>query len=332
VAVNGKLRVERAGTLDLPAGVVREGDVLDVDLLTEGLKELWGRNKGLDEKVRIGLATARIVVRTIDVPNVSNPKELRAAVRAMAADALPMPLESAALDFGTVGLVQTPDGPRKRVVLVAARRDMVDKICDAARSAGLKPQGVDLSAFAMIRALGGGEGSIVYLSVGGLTNLAIAVDGVCVFTRVTGGGLETMAIELADERGLSLEDARSWLRIVGLEAAVGDIAGDPTIVAATRAVLSAGLRRIASEIRTSLDFFGSQAPAVPVDGASVPDRRQRRLLTGAATSIPGFTAALEAALERRLEVRNVEATKPLAGIDLARVTIAAGLAVREART
>ena len=58
---------------------------------------------------------------------------------------------------------------------------------------------------------------MLYLSVGGLTNLAVAEDGNCLFTRVSGGGLEAMAVDLAERQGLTLDHARAWLRHVGLE-------------------------------------------------------------------------------------------------------------------
>ena len=64
-----------------------------------------------------------------------------------------MPLESAVLDFQPLDVVDTAEGPRQRVLVVAARRDMVERVLTAVRAAGLRPEGVDLSAFAMIRAL-----------------------------------------------------------------------------------------------------------------------------------------------------------------------------------
>ena len=73
--------------------------------------------------------------------------------------------------------MKTEDGPRTRVVLVAARRDMIDKLLAATRQAGLKPVGIDLSAFAMVRALHrtGVKAATLYVSAGGVTNLAVAV-------------------------------------------------------------------------------------------------------------------------------------------------------------
>jgi type IV pilus assembly protein PilM len=97
---------------------------------------------------------------------------------------------------------------------------MVEHLLAAVRAAGLHPEGVDLSAFAMIRSLyvrdGDHSGRILYLNVDGLANLAIAEGTVCRFTRVLGGGLEDMAGELAERRGIPVTDARTLLQSVDL--------------------------------------------------------------------------------------------------------------------
>src|SRR5205807_211388 len=116
------------------------------------LRSLFDDHK-LPKRVRLGVANQRIVMRTLDLPPLADPKQIAAAVRFQAQDQIPMPLDQAVLEHQVLGTVETPDGPRTRVMLVAARRDMIDKLLQAATSAGLRPQGIDLSAFAMIRAL-----------------------------------------------------------------------------------------------------------------------------------------------------------------------------------
>ncbi|MGH2918629.1 MAG: pilus assembly protein PilM [Solirubrobacteraceae bacterium] len=323
VSVNGNVRLERVATADLAVGIVRDGEVVDVDAVAAALKQLWEQNKGLRKDVRIGVANAKIVVRTVDVPPVTDPAQIDAVVRQIASDELPMPMESAVLDYEPIGIVDTANGPRQRVVLVAARKEMVEAVLAAAVAAGLKPRGVDLSAFAMIRVLGGGRpDSALYLSVGGLANLAVVLDGNCLFTRVTGAGLEGMAIELAERRSLTLEHARMWLRHVGFEHDLVDVDGDPEIVSDARTVLIEGTRRLASEVRASLEFHQTQT----VSGADV----ERAVLTGAAVAIPGFAEALAGELGMPVETRSVAAAKDVAKpSELAGMTVAAGLAVAE---
>jgi type IV pilus assembly protein PilM len=219
--VNGSILAEQAAALPLPSDVVRDGEVMDQDVLSEALRELFGQSK-LNKRVRVGVANQRTVLRTLELPPVSDPKELAAAVTFQAQDQVPMPLNNAVLDFHPLGVVDTPAGPRQRVVLVAAQRDMVERLLAAVRGAGLTPEGVDLSAFALIRSLYRADpeqtARVLYLNVDGLTNLAIAEGKICHFTRVVGSGLEGMAGELAERRGIALTEARELLASADLTA------------------------------------------------------------------------------------------------------------------
>jgi type IV pilus assembly protein PilM len=217
--VNGSVLAERASALPLAADTVRDGEVADVAALSDALRELFA-GSGLSKRVRVGVANQRTVLRTLELPPVTDRKELAAAVQFQAQDQVPMPLNNAVLDFHPLGVIDTPGGPRQRVVLVAAQRDMIERLLSAVRGAGLRPEGIDLSAFAMIRSLyrsdPEGASRVLYLNVDGLTNLAIAEGHVCRFTRVVGSGLEGMAAEVAERRGIALTEARELLSAVDL--------------------------------------------------------------------------------------------------------------------
>src|SRR5215210_1962968 len=133
VTVNGRVEVKSAAVVPLEAGVVRDGEVNDVDALAEALRSLYRENKGLEKKVRIGVANQKIVVRVLELPPIEDRKELEAAVRFQAEDQIPMPLDTAVLDFQPLGVVETESGPRQRVLIVAARRDMIDRVLSACR-------------------------------------------------------------------------------------------------------------------------------------------------------------------------------------------------------
>ena len=197
----GSSRVARTAIQPLSSGVVSEGEVQDSDALSRTLRSFFSENK-LGKTVRLGVANQRVVVRTLRLPLIEDEEELETAIRFQAQDQIPMPLDSAVLDYQPLDIVETENGPRQRVLIVAARRDMIDRVMAACKAAGLKPEGIDLSAFAMIRALHRAPASetpepVLYLSVGGLTNLAVAEGTTCLFTRVVGGGLEAIAVELA---------------------------------------------------------------------------------------------------------------------------------------
>jgi len=223
--VNGSLIVERAVGATLGSDVMREGDVVDGSALSEALRKLFHGSR-LGKRVRIGVANQRTVMRTLELPPVTDSKDLAAAVQFQAQDQVPMPLAHAVLDFHPLGIVETPAGARQRVVLVAAQRDMVERLLAAVRGAGLTPAGVDMSAFAIIRSLYRGDVAdgerVLYLNVDGLTNVAIAEGTVCRFTRVLGGGVEELASQLAERRAIPLDHARGLLADVDLTAPNAD--------------------------------------------------------------------------------------------------------------
>jgi type IV pilus assembly protein PilM len=217
--VNGSIVAERVAAMPLPADSMRDGEVMDEDAVSEALRDLF-EGSGLSKHVRVGVANQRTVLRTLELPPVTDQKELAAAVNFQAQDQVPMPLNNAVMDFHPLGIIDTPAGPRQRVVLVAAQRDMIERLLSAVRRAGLTAKGVDLSAFALIRSLYRPDpeqtGRVLYLNVDGLTNLAIAEGTICRFTRVVGSGLEGMASELAERRSIALSEARALLAAVDL--------------------------------------------------------------------------------------------------------------------
>ena len=153
VASNGDSAVAKFGVAPLGAGVFSDGEVSDPEALGDALKELFSNHK-LSKTVRVGLASQRVAVRTLRLPLIEDHGELETAIRFQAQDHIPMPLEQAVLDWQVVGHPTGENGERQvEVVAVAARRDMLGGLMKALTRAGLRPVGIDLSAFGMIRAL-----------------------------------------------------------------------------------------------------------------------------------------------------------------------------------
>jgi type IV pilus assembly protein PilM len=317
VHVNGQITVRKGAVAHLRPGILRDGEVVDSAGLSDALRTLFAEHE-LGTNVRLGVANQRIVVRTLDLPLVSDPAALDAAVRAAAPDHIPVPMDEAVLDFQPLGSVDTPAGPRSRVVIVAVRRDMIDRLVAATNDAGLTVAGIDLSAFAMVRAVhaAGTPDAVLYVNLAGLTNVAVANDTGCLFTRAATGGLEAITQSLADRRGLTLEHARGWMQHVGLSAPLEAIEGDDELVASVRQVLEDGVHQVADTVRNSLNFYRMQESAETVE---------RAVLTGPAVAIPGFADELAKQLHLPVEAAIV-ATESEEG-DPGRLTVAAGLAL-----
>ena len=321
--------VGRTAIVPLEPGVVREGDLVDGNTLSDALKDLFGRNK-LGKRVRVGVANQRVVVRTLELPLIDDPKELDSAVRFRAQDALPMPLDQAILDHRVIAKREGPDGNRMMDVLaVAARRDMVVSLVEALRNAGLVPEGIDLSAFGMIRALDDASGAAsvesgdmppvttLYCHLGDITNLAVARDGECLFTRVSPFGVEVMADRLAGREAISLEDARELLMEVGLEEELELYDGQDGVRAA-REALEEGATKLVEELRMSMDFYGAQDGVTPVERVSI---------CGAGSTIPGLPERIQAGLGLSISCELPAALSHLDQEDAARLTVSYGLAL-----
>lgn len=315
--------VLRSASHALPSGIVREGEVADVAGLAAVLSEMFERSR-LDRRVRLGVANQRIVMRTLDLPQMEKAKEIDSAIRFQAAEQIPMPLDEAILEHRVLGTVETADGPRTRAVLVAARRDMLENLLEAVTAAGLRVEGIDLSAFAMIRALHdpARSGGVLYACVSGITNLAVADGLTCVFTRSVMQGTDAMAEELAARCGIDLDEAQRGLRRGGLTEPLDEHAPDSALVLDARATLMAGVARIADEIRNTLTFQSMQQPGLQVE---------RAVLTGSAVGIQGFADALAAEIGIPAEAGLVAegALCAFGGVQPAGLTVASGLTVAE---
>jgi type IV pilus assembly protein PilM len=302
VRLNGVAEVTAAGIGPLDQGTFHEGEVLDADRLAAALKALFAEHK-LSKRVRLGVGNQRVVVRTLRLPAIEDPKEMEAAVRFQAQEQMPMPLDQAVLEHQVVGGVPAEEGaaPQVDVIVVAARRDMVSAFLEPIRRAGLEPVGVDLSAFGMIRALAGAEqpddaatngerpaSATLYCSVGDVTNLAVARGPSCLFTRVSHAGL------------------------------VEEVEGDPETVAQVRRSLEEGVTSLLDELRLSLDYYGAQEAALPVD---------RIVLCGPGSAIPGLAARMEAGLGFPMSVSRPAALGGFEEAAAARLTLPYGLAL-----
>jgi type IV pilus assembly protein PilM len=312
----------------LDPGIVSEGEVRDVDGLARALQGLFAEHK-LSKTVRVGIANQRVVVRTIELPLIEDPDEVDAAVRFRAQDQIPMPVDQAVLDHRVIGRREGEEGQKQMDVLaVAARRDMVTTLLEVLRKAGLRPVGIDLSAFGMIRALDGAAhaanadegmppGTTLYCHLGDVTNLAVARGGECVFTRVASFGVESIAIRLAEREGISTDEARHSLMDVGLEESLEFFADEGAGVSPAREVLEEGATKLVDELRLTLDFYGAQDGVTPVD---------RVVVCGAGSTVPGLPERIQSGLGLGLTAETPAALSHLDEEDAARLTVSYGLA------
>jgi type IV pilus assembly protein PilM len=263
--------IKDAASADLPAGLIRDGEVEDVERLSSFLRDFM-KQHDFGKSVFLGIANQQIAVRSLDIPTIEDADERAAAVRFQASEAVAMPLDEAILDYQVIGQQTAAEGTGSmRVIVVAAREPMVMRLVDAVRGAGLRPAGIDLSAFALMRVIGpqaadAASTALVYCHLGGVTNLAVGVGDTCVFTRplatVWDGGSSEFVSALAEEIRLSMDyymgqpDAQSISEILlsgpgsqrpGLPDQVAALVGLPVSSAAPLGHLGAAALRMGDD-------------------------------------------------------------------------------------
>ena len=222
---------------DLEPGIVVGGELRDPDALAEALKTFFKKHKLPRQGVRLGIANNRIGVRTFDLPGVDD-EQLHNAVRFRAQEALPIPLEEAVVDYHVLSDTVNDEGVRvRRVLLVVAYRELVDRYVAACRKAGIKLAGIDLEGFAALRALSGGDeaqanAALVVASVGhDRSTLAVSNGSICEFTRVMEWGGQNLSVAIARVLDMTpseaepikhsvslLEPAEAWAALTGEQA------------------------------------------------------------------------------------------------------------------
>ena len=315
----------------LEPGIVVAGEVRDVPALAAALESFFTDNKLPRKGIRLGIGTNRIGVRSLDVEGIDDVRQLGNAVRFRAHEALAIPMDEAVLDYHVTGETVTESGGiSRRVLLAAAYREPIDHYIEAFRSARLELVGIDVEAFALLRAVAptraadpdAAPSAVVAVALGhDRSTLAISDGTVCDFMRVLewGGGKLDAAISRA--LGLTLEEASEIKNQLSLEA---DADPDPRITRARSAVL-AELETLARELVASLQFYQSEPGSLPI--AEI-------LVTGGTSQLPGLPEELERLIRAR-----VRAADPLAGVraepgaasrdDLASLAVAIGLGVEQ---
>lgn len=274
----------RAAQVPLPPGAVENGEVRDIEAVAEAIKELWDRGGFKAREVTMGVGNQRLVVREVTVPAMAD-KELRESLPFQVAELIPIPMEEAVLDYDVLDEVEQEGRKMLRLLVVAAQRDMVDQMVQAAVRAKVTPVGVDLVPFALVRAVGsadglgldeGEAGGEALVDVGSdVTQICVHERGVARFVRILPSGSRDVTKALASSLGVSEEQAEALKRGEPVD-------GGPSAEQA-RPVLDSRVAGLVDEIRSSLDFYQAQSPGA---------RISRVLVTGGGSKLRGLVELL----------------------------------------
>lgn len=265
------------GSVELPEGTVEEGRILDPVALGEVIRSLLADKKIKVKKVATALPGRETVSRLIRLPAEIPDLELREMVLNQEASLyLPFPREDADVDYQKLGTTLDDDGiERIEILMVATPKEVTDSYMQALEIAQLEVDVVEISSFAVIRAMRNELArfgtlaeavAIVDIEYEG-TEITVTVDGVPQFSRTFPIG--TAQIQNAQLRAMNLPPRRTTdmemlsstvvpVQSMDTASLAGD-SGTPGDAAIMRAVGD-----LSDELRRSIDFYTSQSPGSDV--------------------------------------------------------------------
>jgi type IV pilus assembly protein PilM len=291
VTNNGSAELLQVAREELEHGIVVGGELREPEKLTEALREFFSKHGLSTRNVRLGIANNRIGVRTFEIAGVDDPSQLDNAIRFRAQEVLPIPIEDAVLDYHILSETTDKSGQSlKRVLLVVAYRELVDRYVSACRNAGINLAGIDLEAFALLRAMGApseseAQAALVVVSVGhDRTTFAVSDGRVCEFARVLEWGGNSLNVALARALDVAPSETESLKRALDLGATTPSPGLTPVQLEPAKEVIRRQIESFARELVSSLQFYQNQPGSLSIGEI---------VLTGGTAHMRGLAEELE---------------------------------------
>lgn len=289
-------QVDNMGLTTLPPESIVDGSLMDATTVIEAIGELISHYKIKNREVAISVSGHSVIVKKISLPKMTE-SELEENILVEAERYISFDINDVNIDFQILPSPEKEAEDHIDVLLVAAKKDLINDYITVVREAGLSPMIIDIDSFALENVY-----ELNYpLEVGDLValcdigasimNLNIVRGGRSLFTRDISIGGNLFTEEIQKELSVNFEEAED-LKLGG-----SSEKGSPHIV---DKVLNKVSSNIALEIAKSLDFFT----------ATFPDEKVTRLyLSGGCAKTP----QLKEVVHERVTIP-VELLNPFANI------------------
>lgn len=284
-------RVENYSVRPLPAGVVVEKNITDVDAVAQVVKATVQQARSKVKDVALAVPGSAVITKTIEMPAGLTDDAMELQISLEADQYIPYPLEEVSIDFDVLG--PSEKSPEQvEVLLAACRSENVETRQAVLELAGLNAKVVDVEAYALERAFdlladqieGAFEKVIAVVDIGStMTTLSVLVGGKIVYAREQLFGGKQLTEEIQRRYGLSEEEA-------GLAKRQGGLPDDYEAE-----VLEPFKDNVVQQVTRSLQFFFSSSQYHEVDHV---------LLAGGVASMDGLADMVEDKLETSTSVAN----------------------------
>ena len=271
-----ELRLERYAFEPLARGAVVDGNIENIEMVSEAVRRVWKKSGTRVKLVALGMPPASVITKKIILPAGMSEDQLEVQVESEASQYIPFALDEVSLDFDVLGPAGTsPDDIE--VMLAAARREKVEDRVAIAEAAGLSAVVMDIESYAARAALDrvtaqlpqAGEGQIVALfQVGAqVTHISVMLDGETIYEREQPFGGNQLTQDIVRAYGLSFDEADAKKKSGDLPQGYQSDLLQPFLESA------------ALEITRAIQFFYTSTPYTRID---------QLFLAGGCALIPGM--------------------------------------------
>jgi type IV pilus assembly protein PilM len=263
----GQPEVKRVAMRALLPDAIVEGEIMDYGLVAGTVSALFEEMglKGRDVVTAVG--GHDVIIKKIEMDRMKE-TDAREVIRWEAEQHVPFDIKSVELDFQV--LDPEGEGPRMEVLLVAAKRELVDHKVGLLVEAGINPTVIDVDAFALHNAFAHNypeamDGVVALVNVGHeVTNVNLLERGVPILTREIPFGSRKIREDLQRERQLTAEEAEDVVQgRAGLEGLEG-------FVQASADEIAVGIERAAAFLMTRQSGEGLGQIYLSGGGARIP--------------------------------------------------------------
>jgi len=276
----------KVATTEVATDAIVEGEVMDPGIVAEAVRGLFSTAGVKQRSVITAVGGRDVIVKKIQMDRMKE-GDAREVIRWEAEQHVPFDMANVELDFQI--LDPDAEGLQMNVLLVAAKRELVEGRMGLLTEAGLHAAIVDVDAFAIHNAFelnypDAMQGVIGLVNIGHeVTNVNILEDGVPVLTRDLAVGTRRFREDLQREKGLAAEDAEKVIQGATQSA---DLA---SYVEARGEEIAVGVERAAAFLATASRSAGGLS---------------RVFTTGGGSRIPGLNEALASRLKAPVEPAN----------------------------
>ena len=276
---SGNFELSRLGVAPVPAEAIVQGAFLNASAITDAIREAVDNGKIKTKNVAAAVSGHSVIVKKVSLPNMTR-EELDEQIRWEAEQYIPFDVNEVNLDFEI--LEGGASEGQMEVLLVAAKKDLIDDYVQVITEAGLVPVAIDVAAFAVENAFETNydfspSETIALVNIGAqVVNINILSGGVPCFTRdiTTAGNQFTEEIQKA--LSISFDEAER-IKLGGRGSDSQDV-----VPQEVEAAIQAVTETVIGEISRSLDFFGA---------TSADNRIEKVYLSGGASRASGFVDA-----------------------------------------